>query len=90
MPVSFATAYFSIDTGTNYTVRTYWITFTVILFLSWIVLFGFGVMSGTMERWTFFPPLRKAVMWFRHVMGRSGLKDERGGLRHEKTASEMR
>lgn len=82
LPVSFMTAYFSIDTGVAYTTKTYWIAFIVVLFLSWVVLFGFGVMSGTMERWTFFPPLRRAVARFRHCMGRTR-------LRRKKSASEM-
>ncbi|GAB7348616.1 hypothetical protein MBLNU459_g6993t1 [Dothideomycetes sp. NU459] len=77
LPVSFMTAYFSVDTGITYTIRTYWVSFSVVLFSSWIVLFGFGVMSGTMERWTFFPPLRKAVSVVRHVMGKSGLRDHK-------------
>lgn len=50
LPVSLMTAYFSTDLATaQYSVSTYWITFTVVFVLSFFVLVGFGVLSGTME-----------------------------------------
>ena len=52
--------YFSTDlVGTNYTVETYWVVFAIVFVLSWVALVGFGVISGTMESWAFFPALRR-------------------------------
>ncbi|KAF2770967.1 hypothetical protein EJ03DRAFT_269461 [Teratosphaeria nubilosa] len=50
LPVSLMSAYFSVQLqGQDYTVAEYWISFAVILFLSWIALFIFGVFSGSVE-----------------------------------------
>lgn len=61
LPLTFMTEYMSSDLGVEYSVKTYWIAFAIVLGLSWLLLMAFGVMSGTMERWTFFPPMRRAV-----------------------------
>lgn len=62
MPIELMTAYF----GTNldslqYSVSQYWTAFAVILAASWVVLMGFGVVSGTMENWSFVTPVLKRV-----------------------------
>ncbi|KAL1954246.1 hypothetical protein VTO42DRAFT_1479 [Malbranchea cinnamomea] len=51
LPVSLMTAYFSteIQELQNYTARTYWIAFAVIMFLSIVLLVLFGWLSGTVE-----------------------------------------
>ncbi|TKA25723.1 hypothetical protein B0A50_05818 [Salinomyces thailandicus] len=56
LPVSLMSAYFSIDLsggrgegGGMYTVREYWVSFGVILFLSWVALVVLGVFSGSVE-----------------------------------------
>lgn len=72
LPVSFMSAYFSTDlSNQQYTVQQYWIAFAGVFTLSWVALLGFGVMSGTMETWVFFPPLKAFVQ--RH-MGKYGRK----------------
>lgn len=54
--------YFSISlVNTEYTVAEYWIAFAVILFVSWVALFVFGLFSGTMETLSFFKPGWRAV-----------------------------
>ncbi|KAI5209754.1 hypothetical protein E4T42_07395 [Aureobasidium subglaciale] len=60
LPLTFLTEYVSADLGVTYSVKTYWIAFTVVLTLSWILLMGFGVLSGTMESWSLFPKLKAA------------------------------
>ena len=59
LPLTFLTEYVSADLGVTYSVKTYWIAFAVVLTLSWILLMGFGVLSGTMETWSLFPPLKR-------------------------------
>ena len=52
MPVSLMTAYFSTqlsDLANLYTIKTYWISFGVIMSLSLVGLSLFGVASGTLE-----------------------------------------
>lgn len=51
LPVSLSTAYFSTEVKDlqNYTAKTYWVTFVVVMFLSAILLVLFGWFSGTME-----------------------------------------
>lgn len=51
LPVSLMTAYFSteVDELQQYTAKTYWVAFTVVMFLSFILLFLFGWLSGTVE-----------------------------------------
>ncbi|TIA25413.1 hypothetical protein D6C81_01792 [Aureobasidium pullulans] len=60
LPLTFLTEYVSADLGVTYSVKTYWIAFAVVLTLSWVLLMGFGVLSGTMESWSLFPPLKRA------------------------------
>lgn len=44
------TSYFSTQLiGVEYSVQTYWISFTGLLVLSWIGLFLFGVMNGNVQ-----------------------------------------
>lgn len=63
LPVSFMTSYFSTQlVNQTYTVATYWIAFVVVLVLSWVVLVGLGVVSGTMERMALYQPVRKVVV----------------------------
>lgn len=50
LPVSLMTAYFSITVDNlNLTIQAYWISFAVIFFLSFIALYIFGKISGTVE-----------------------------------------
>ncbi|KAK4560343.1 hypothetical protein LTR86_005539 [Recurvomyces mirabilis] len=50
LPVSLMSAYFSVQfDGTAYTVKEYWVSFAVILAMSWVMLFVFGVVSGSVE-----------------------------------------
>ena len=66
LPVTFMSAYFSTSLqNQNYTVEQYWVAFTVVFALSWVALLGFGVMSGTMESWRFYPPIKEFVQ--KHV-----------------------
>lgn len=75
LPVSFMTSYFSADFGMSYTIKTYWITFMIVLVASWMVLVGFGAISGTLESWKFFPGMRQAVNWVRGMKGERRLGD---------------
>jgi hypothetical protein len=61
LPLTFMTEYVSTDLGVTYSVKTYWIAFAVVLSLSWVILMGFGVLSGTMETWSLFPPLKRSL-----------------------------
>ncbi|CAK3961583.1 hypothetical protein AC579_9000 [Lecanosticta acicola] len=50
LPTSLMTSYFSTQLiGVAYSVQTYWITFAVMLALSWMGLFMFGVSSGNVQ-----------------------------------------
>ncbi|KAK3672525.1 hypothetical protein LTR78_007575 [Recurvomyces mirabilis] len=50
LPVSLMSAYFSVQfDGIDYTVKEYWVSFAVILAMSWVMLFVFGVASGSVE-----------------------------------------
>ncbi|KAG9833231.1 hypothetical protein KCU77_g12582, partial [Aureobasidium melanogenum] len=60
LPLTFMTEYVSADLGVTYSVKTYWIAFAIVLTLSWLLLMGFGVLSGTMETWSLFPPLKRS------------------------------
>jgi len=52
LPVSLMTSYFGTNLMvTNYLVSTYWFSFIGILLGSYLVLLGFGVVSGDMESW---------------------------------------
>ena len=59
LPIELMTGYFGSGlSDEHYTVMQYWVTFACMLTTSWIVLMGFGVVSGTMENWSFVSPLR--------------------------------
>jgi hypothetical protein len=67
------TAYFSLPIEgieNTYSVSTYWITFLVILILSFVLLVIFGQMSGTQEGRTIFRPLSRAFLEFLHIIPR--------------------
>ena len=52
MPVSIMTAYFSTtltDLADRYTIKTYWVCFAVIMFITFLFLLVFGQASGTVE-----------------------------------------
>lgn len=58
LPVSLMSAYFSLNlAGTQYTVTQYWISFAVVLVISWAALFIFGVFSGSAQTAEFFAAL---------------------------------
>ncbi|KAK4923899.1 hypothetical protein LTR28_012455, partial [Elasticomyces elasticus] len=60
LPVSFMSAYFGLPLqNVAYTTRMYWISFAVILMLSWVTLIAFGLISGTMETTTGLQPLQR-------------------------------
>ena len=63
LPVSLMTAYFSTGlSNQSFTVETYWVTFTVVFVLSWVTLLAFGVVSGSMESWRFYPPVKQFIV----------------------------
>lgn len=63
LPVSMMTSYFGTQlVNTQYSVTTYWVAFVIVLVLSCVVLVGFGVMSGTMERTTLYQPIKRACL----------------------------
>ncbi|KAK5137346.1 hypothetical protein LTR08_008923 [Meristemomyces frigidus] len=69
LPVSLMSGYFSIGlAGAKYTVTEYWTCFSVVLFLSWIALFVFGVISGSAQTLAFFRSIWRALRT--GVMGR--------------------
>lgn len=49
----FRTGYFSVPLASNsdegYTVKTFWISFSVVFALSWLALFVFGAFSGNLQ-----------------------------------------
>ncbi|KXT04408.1 hypothetical protein AC578_3595 [Pseudocercospora eumusae] len=50
LPVSFMTGYFSVPLDDiKYSARTFWIAFVVIFFLSYLALFLFGAMNGSLQ-----------------------------------------
>lgn len=82
LPVSLMTAYFSTqlsDAGQEFTVRSYWISFAVIMLLSFAGLWGFGKLSGTVEGDLVYKPLNM-VMYDVFVRVFGGRRDKaRGG-----------
>ncbi|KAK5003744.1 hypothetical protein LTR28_009792, partial [Elasticomyces elasticus] len=65
LPVSLMSAYFGLPLqNIAYTARMYWISFAVILVLSWATLVASGLISGTMETTTVLRPLRRLVERF--------------------------
>ena len=50
LPVSLMTAYFSVPlAGVDYSAHQFWISFAVVLFMSGVTLFVFGLFSGTVQ-----------------------------------------
>lgn len=50
LPVSLMTGYFSMQlVGVEYSVQTYWLSFVICFFLSWLALFLFGLFNGTVQ-----------------------------------------
>ena len=50
LPVSLMTGYFSMQlVGVEYSVQTYWVSFLVCFFLSWLALFLFGLFNGHIQ-----------------------------------------
>lgn len=74
LPVSLMTAYFSTElAGVKgvYTIREYWASFGVIIFLTIVLLVVFGVISGTVEGKMIYQPLsRKFVQTTKKIAGR--------------------
>lgn len=63
LPASLMSSYFGLSLeGVHYTVREYWTSFAVILLLSWIALFVFGVVSGSEQTIAFFRGAWKAAV----------------------------
>ena len=62
LPISFLTSYFSVPLeGLNYGVREYWIAFAVELGASWVALFVFGVVSGSVQTFSVVKAVWRAV-----------------------------
>lgn len=50
LPVSLMTSYFDVSlSDVEFTLKQYWVSFAVIFTLSWVCIFVFGVMSGSMQ-----------------------------------------
>jgi len=65
MPVSLMTGYFStqlINIAGSYTIKTYWISFAVIMALSFIFLMIFGALSNTLEGKPIYRTLTQTVV----------------------------
>lgn len=66
LPVSLMTGYFSVqiqDLQGVYTVKTYWVTFAVIVGLTLIFLLIFGIASDTVEGKTIYRSLAQSVFY---------------------------
>ncbi|KAI9843348.1 MAG: hypothetical protein M1837_006474 [Sclerophora amabilis] len=78
LPVSLMTAYFSVeieDLQGVYTTTTYWVCFGVIMALSILLLFVFGLISDTVEGKMIYQPLTKRFVGAaRVVLGRQKAK----------------
>lgn len=71
LPVSLLTAYFSTAVSTNFTITSYWISFAVILTVSFFILFIFGRVSGTLEGQIVYRTLGQAFREFlKRALGR--------------------
>lgn len=73
LPISFMTSYFSVPLrGMEYGVNEYWISFAVTLALSWVALFVFGVVSGSLQTFSAFratwTALKKMGSWIKARM----------------------
>lgn len=79
LPVSLMTAYFSTEVQDlqNYTGKTYWIAFAVIMVLSVVLLTLFGWLSGTEEGKPIYRSItRKFLDSGRRAMGRRMHREE--------------
>lgn len=76
LPVSLMTGYFStelVEVKGVYTINQYWVSFGVIVFLSFVLLVVFGVASDTVEGKTIYASLFRTFFRFsRHRMSRPG------------------
>jgi hypothetical protein len=62
LPVSLTTAYFSVPlAGMEYHANQFWISFAVVLFMSGVTLFTFGLFSGTVQTLTVFKTVWRAL-----------------------------
>lgn len=62
MPVSLMTAYFSTQlTGVEFTLKSYWICFGVILGITIVGLLIFSLASGMMERKLIYRPFSRII-----------------------------
>ena len=67
LPVSLMTGYFStelVEVKGVYTINQYWVSFGVIVFLSFVLLVVFGVASGTVEGKTIYASLFRTFFRF--------------------------
>jgi len=65
MPVSLMTGYFSIQfSGVEFSLKSYWIAFGLILGLSFVLLWLFSFVSGTMEGKMIYRPLSRIAYDF--------------------------
>ena len=73
IPVSLVTQYFSVQIpDTHFTVAAFWITFAVVLVLSFIGLWAFGRLSGTTEGQMVYRPIHTIFMdLLRRSLGRA-------------------
>ncbi|KAI9779114.1 MAG: hypothetical protein M1816_003737 [Peltula sp. TS41687] len=83
LPVSLMTGYFSTAlTDVQFTNKTYWICFSVIMILSLILLIVFGMVSGTVESRIIYEPLTKRFL----KASKRGLRMVRSGKSDEKSS----
>ena len=64
LPVSLMTSYFALqipDIAKGFTAKAYWISFAVVMVLSFILLLVFGILSGTQESKTVYRSLTRTV-----------------------------
>lgn len=76
LPVSLMTAYFSIQIGDIahiYSLKTYWLCFLAVIVLSAGILFGYGLISGTVEGKTVYKSMTRMV-WEKEWTGKRKMK----------------
>ncbi|KAF2182213.1 hypothetical protein K469DRAFT_728985 [Zopfia rhizophila CBS 207.26] len=62
MPVTLMTGYYSVQfIGVEFTVKSYWVAFAIILAVSLVALFAFSFFSGTMEGKMMYRPLSRIM-----------------------------
>jgi len=62
LPVSLMTTYFQTPlVKEEYTVKDYWISFTVVFVISFLVILGYGRLSGTVEGNMVYRPIEKVL-----------------------------